>query len=748
MREIWIRITLAAVFSLMGVLATYQWSRSHRERAAITTGVAAVARIESAVNEVQRRPAERLVWQGALSHQELYPGEAVRTASNAEARIEFLGQGTVLELDPDTVIEIQSHDGAINLDFLKGNLFIRSTAPADKITVKSGEEKIAVANSEVAISKATATAKLDVDVIKGDVKVVTPAGEKALPPPPKETLLKVLSPQQSDIVYLTIDPVELMAVTWEKLDPNYTVKIEAGSLRTELKAVEGVASAAGDAGILKFPAATGKSYLRLVAESTDSKLPPLKSSVIRYEVREAVAPRAQTPAEGGRTEVGHRKVELEWSNPGQLEELMIEIARSRDLKESLHAKRLGQALRYVYEIPGEAGSVFWRVSGRLPNSSRWISSSVRQFYFTGDKIEPLAVPALVSPEREKNFTWAEGQGTIWLKWEPVKGATGYEVTFTDSSKQSAPGAPPAPTTQATSAVTETQAGLEAKAGENQAARIETKLASGVTVRAVTSTELSIQGLKPGIYMWSVIAKDDTGRRSAPSETRRLNVQALPPIQWADGKTSEKIITESDHPQLRLAWLVGGAEKNLGLTWRTRISRARKPASENSSDDSSGEDESVWKVVKEPKLVAALDALDTYRVEVEALSASGQVVAIAPVRTMEYALPALLKAPELEGAPDEPLQGTDTGSAELTWKPVAGAKSYRVTIKSSTGETLKTLDETGTKTSVEGLRTGDYQVILQTIDRKGREGGQSEPRTLRVPEYSDVRAPKLKKVNIN
>jgi hypothetical protein len=589
MRDIWLRIIVAALISLTGVFATYTWSRV-RHLNVLLTGSEPIARITSSSHEVQKRPAQRLIWQSVIQSQELYSGEAVRTASNADARVEFINEGTVVDLEPDTVIEIEKKDGGVNLDFLKGNLFIRSAASGSKVILKSGEEKIALENTDVAVSKSNLNSKLDLDVVKGAVKVLAGGVDSKL----AETRagLKILSPKQGDVINLINQTLE---IKWEPLAAGYIVKLEQGDSRANLKVIEEISEATsgapvlGQSGKLNFPIGgfeSGRRYIRLIAKNQKTSS-ELKSSIVRLELRKPVAPILLRPAPGAQVSFGSysagdshavgnsqavgdsrashassasgdsQGVEFSWANPGHLEQMTIEIARTRDLKDRLALKTVANLLTYNWIIePSRVGQtiqaksgdeIFWRVSGRILGTSQLISSPIQSFKLSALKVG-AAAPSHTTVQ-------PSGQSSVQPKVSPSP---------TPSSNPS-----PAPSPEASPAPSPSSAGLLSQ----------------------------------------------------------------------------------------------------------------------------------------------------------------------------------LAAPVLYGDKDKDIVGLDDGSVNLAWAPIAGAKEYLLSVKGADGAVVRSLKMTGTKSRVTGLATGKYSAVVQSLDTNGSLSAEGDSRTIKIPEYSAVRAPRIKKLNV-
>jgi type 1 fimbria pilin len=94
-----------------------------------------------------------------------------------------------------------------------------------------------------------------------------------------------------------------------------------------------------------------------------------------------------------------------------------------------------------------------------------------------------------------------------------------------------------------------------------------------------------------------------------------------------------------------------------------------------------------------------------------------------------------------------LQASANGGLDLAWDQVSDAKGYQIQILDKDGTAIKTENSKSNRASLKRLKPGDYTITLQSIDGIGRIGPAGTPRPLQVPEYSDVRAPKIKSLNV-
>jgi hypothetical protein len=699
MQDFLLRISLAAVLSVSGILGTYMWSRSNRV-SVVTTGPKVLARIVSATNEVQRRPENRLIWQTTFTNQELYPGEAVRTASDADAQIEFVsanGPGTIVRLDPDSVIEIHESEGAINLDFLKGSIYVRSIDESQKLTVQSGDRKVEISRSEVQVVKPTTKSEIDIQVFKGNAEVHREGGAKVT----ETKRLKLLRPQPDQALYRRPDQAkDVVSFDWAPTESEYLVSIETGATRSKLKALDGVEPVSGAAGRLNVAMPIGKTYFRLVARSSSPGKPNLMSSISRTEVRALIPPLLLQPSANAavKPEGQDGMVEFRWSNPGQLVDLLVEVSDKSDLKETAYSKSVASELSVELSLLKE-GERYWRVSGRLPGSDKMVSSPIQKLFIQSRDKKPLLPPKLLTsrPQNKVSLLVARNEG-IGLFWQPVKGAKTYQVSV--ESDEVDP---------------ETQRPV-------------------LFSRDTEASNVNAKNLKTGKYRWKVIANDGVGMVSPESEWSTFEVEGVPVLAWADGVIRSKMVYKSEKPNLKLAWQKGPGSP---VSWRFRLKPDRAPAAEDEA-----------KTVSVPEINMPLDAPGTYYAEVESLDAKGVVLARTQTRIQEVAQAPPLPPPDFATSMPEEIRASETGAASVKWSAVAEAKEYILLLKSADGNTVvNTVRTSRPSAEFTKLKPGSYKITLQTVDRIGRTGPESDERDLRVPEYSDVSAPKLKGVRV-
>ena len=295
------RLFLALVFSIGCFVASIWWYESGRQEAH-TLNHKPVARLNDSSHEVQRKPTKRVIWESVNKNDELYSGEAIRTASNADANLFFMRNGATVHLEPDSLIVLEETDKGITLDFLSGNMFVKSSEGADAaggFTLKSGNGEVKLKAADVSFSKG----------INGDVNLAVHRGEAQLEQGQKKAALnkensatlslndfsvsndrlQILRPLAGDTLYLNLARGEKADLAWKPLPPGYKVGVEIGSDRNTIAPVAGL-TAAGESGTLAVAQKPGHWFLKVVATSHDRALPSLASNVIPFTVEPKAPP--------------------------------------------------------------------------------------------------------------------------------------------------------------------------------------------------------------------------------------------------------------------------------------------------------------------------------------------------------------------------------------------------------------------------------------------------------------------------
>ena len=700
---------LAALISLCGWYATSFWEKQTDKRSLNTVASEPIARLVTTHNEVMRRPARHLIWKSVNKKEELYDGEAVRTANNSEAQIEFIEQMVTVNLDPDSVIEIARENGKLNLSFLEGNLIIKAAGNSDLI-LKSGDRQITVGgttgssgkgSSELTVSKANKSAGMEVQSAKGAVQEFNQ--DKTTKKPIEIAKFRILRPIADEIMYVEVnskDGPPFVTIEFTPLAASFDVTVETGENRSELTPVPDL-KVAGNSGKILVPIKFGRNFVRLTAAPKDKLDGQLVTPIARAIVRAKLPPEPLLPTDKSQVQpTGTRnEITLQWANPGKLNHLRVELSRAPNMIPTIEARELRAELQHKAVVEDQTHTLYWRVIGRLPTTGEALISRVFSFKVLSNKQIQLVSPRLQLPRDQASIDLATMRDIgLRLAWEVVAGASEYEINL------------------------------------NEARPLESSYEAKTHKYSSPTNSGHLQKLKPGRYSWFVLAKDEQGRISPPSDTRIFSVEGVPSLNWADGRTEEKVIFKGLRPTLRATWERGPGRPT---AWRVRVAPDRMPATAESES---------WVSVKEPRFEKILDGAGTVQLEAEALNEKSEILARTMIRTVAFTHAPPPPPPKFTDDTPAELRASERGDINITWLPVTDAKKYQVQIRSKDGIFTKSWLSRGTTHSFEHLPPGNYDVILQSLDELDRTGAE-ESRELVVPQYSDVRAPKFKKFNV-
>jgi hypothetical protein len=285
-------------------------------------------------------------------------------------------------------------------------------------------------------------------------------------------------------------------------------------------------------------------------------------------------------------------------------------------------------------------------------------------------------------------------GTVFLAWESVPGFSQYNIKVLDVQN------------------------------EQEKVVIETNVND--------STQLKFGVAKPGTYKWSVATVSPEGQLSARSQSRLFKVEELPQLMWANSKESETYLYFSEKPQMKVAVRSFDRAKTYKFLYKkTEASDGEFKKSESNKNEK----------------IIDVDADGLYQVVVEAQNEKGIVVARSSQKDILIQLKPFLVAPEFFGPVSENIQASKNGNAIVKFKNVAGAKSYVLTVKNSSGKIERKEKLTANSATLKKLLPGNYRLSLSSVDEHGRAGSEGKEKTLLVPQTSDSKAPGFKKLKI-
>jgi len=682
------KLMFAAVVSGVGVGLSYYFSMADGGLHGDEGNPIAV--LDDSRNEVQRKPARRIIWQRIGEQEKLYPGESIRTGSDSEAKIKFTN-GTVIELDPDSVVVLNS-DGKFGLDFLKGNLYVRSSGQGN-VEVRSGGSKIDVNDADLALGASGCGAEVDVARGAENVKVQN-AGAKMDCVHLNQALLKTKSPGPNDRRFSRVERVEPFEFEWQPTDPEYNVRLELGARRDALMTVSDVGLIPGEKGVLKAVVKPGIVYWRLVATSKKDPKKILTSSINKLAVIPEMGAKPLEPMDKSTVVLTTEKpqVEFRWANPSKLEKQVIEIAKDFQFKQSFQVLEVDDKIAYFADIKQD-GDYYWRVTGFRQGNSRVQVTGPLAMFNLKTRFE-LLPPVLRNPLAEAQISFeTSNTAGFFLGWDQVPGITRYQIVV--------------------------QPVLEKGMGKS----VVDKVVEG-------QNQFRVNGLLPGTYAWTAFSLDSENKRSGPAPVRKFTIQEVPKLFFTDGRDSETYQYVTSNPSMKAAW--------------QRVAQAAKYKVTARSTET---DATIQFDAGENQTTHELPADGVYKVVVEAVDAKDRVVAKSPTRLIKVEALPLLPPPQFSENLPAKLQANRRGTTSLQWRPVEKARAYLVQLKTASGAVAREEKVKGSSAVLKNLMPGEYSLNISSVDEFGRSGPMGESKPLAVPDLSDVRAPKFKGIKV-
>lgn len=506
MRSQWKRLMWAALLSCAGFGATFSWYHLTKNKTLANDNEKPLAFVGKVSEEIQRRPATRLLWQEVSTGEPLFNGEAIRTSEKGEVRIQFADSSRYLDLEPESLIVIQRSKGEIALDLMEGSLFVAaapegSAGSETSLVLNSSSGKVDLSQASASLSKSGSN-QVDVQVLKGSASIKDKNGQDKIISSgsggalgsnglqSQKVDLQILSPVPGKISYIDPDDKETMSFQWKGFAPGLKVSLYTGANRKSLKEWTAVSSVTANS--LKTTLPLGKPYWKLVAKDPQTLKIVAESPVYRSEVQARYAPTVVFPLAEAKIPVskGPFDMTFKWQKGDETSQVVLEIAKDPSLKQKVATQSFTTEESFTLSdlAPGE---YYWRMSSYYAGSEKPLLGKVQKFSIS--KFEEKVVPAdpveisWTVPEDKIQFYLDQPQ--LDLTWNTTRqqDVASWRLKYFEESEDPATGKT-----------------VELK---------DTKAATPVT--------------KPGRYIASLEAIDKTGQVIGTSPQRKIAVAPLP-----------------------------------------------------------------------------------------------------------------------------------------------------------------------------------------------------------------------------
>jgi len=395
----------AALLSCTGFGATFTWYYLSKSKTHRNDSEKPLAFIGKAVDEIQRRPATRLLWQEVGTGEPLFNGEAIRTSEKGEVRIQFADSDRYLDLEPESLIVIQQSKGEIALDLMEGSLFVAaakegSTGSNTALVLNSASGKVDLSKASVNLSKSGGN-QVDVQVLEGSAsikgkdgkdKIINSGNAGALGANGlqfNKADLQILSPAIGKITYVDPDDKENISFKWKGFPAGLKVSLYTGASRKDLKEWDHIS--ANDETSFKTALPLGKPFWKLVAKDPQTQKIIAESSVYRADIQARYAPTVIFPLADAKIPAPKAPFDMafKWQKGDETNHIVLEVAKDPALKQKIATKNFTTEESFTLPALTE-GDYYWRMSSYFEGTEKPATGKIQKFTIT--KAEEKIVP--------------------------------------------------------------------------------------------------------------------------------------------------------------------------------------------------------------------------------------------------------------------------------------------------------------------------------------------------------------------
>jgi hypothetical protein len=402
-----------------------------------------VGKFEVSKNDVRRRVDSGMTWGNASKNDIVFEGDSVFTGDSSEATV-TLDNGTVLKIDPKSLVVIRTRGKNLEIDLQYGSLQGKLGGDGSIMLTQNGQtQELSGDNSELRIVKGENSSS--VQVVSGQVSL---KDGKKLNQDDELTLDKkgskvshsditLLSPKNGESDWLPLG--KTVTFKWKSAKPGFdgvfeTSKDPAFTIVSQSVPVTGTSFSSGDS-----PDFRGPFYWRVRANAADS-IPPVAWKISLYD---DVPPLPVLPANEQVVRIPKNAKEnrvsvfLTWEDSSGSNDFEVQTSVDETFAKPLATEHTTELVSKV--MLGE-GEFYWRVKGTHPDRKNAPWS--RTMHFTVLKSgRDLEAPVLQVKNLEFNIPRAAlppvGEkvehiavtGVPAFQWTGVKGATGYVAEF-------------------------------------------------------------------------------------------------------------------------------------------------------------------------------------------------------------------------------------------------------------------------------------------------------------------------------
>lgn len=420
MKKQWKRLLIAALTSSSVFAATWYWYQSSDQKFSRNGNEKPLAYVGNVVDDIQRRPASRLLWQLVNTGEPLYDGEAIRTSEKGEVRIQFTDSDRYLDLEPESLIVIKKSAGEISLDLMEGSLFVNAQEGAGAgnspgLVLNSENGKVDLSQASASLSKGSG-GKLNIDVLEGRASMQGTDGQTQ--DLKSRDDVKIISPIPQKPIAMNAESLQPVMFQWDGFPAQTKVSLWAGPSRKKLQ--EFKANEAGQP-YLKAPLTFGRHYWKLVGTTPEGRI--IETRVYRTDVMARYAPTVVFPTADAHITVAQTPtaVEFRWQKGDDTKQTTLEIWADANLQRKVSAKSFAKEDSFTASNLA-AGTYYWRMSSTYTDSTTPLLGKIQKFTVSTEpevKAPVALVPVNVDLHTQTTQYYV-GQPQFGMDWKVDK----------------------------------------------------------------------------------------------------------------------------------------------------------------------------------------------------------------------------------------------------------------------------------------------------------------------------------------
>jgi len=343
-------------------------------------------------NTVQRRLADRAVWDRLFEQSAVYSGDLVRIARLSGATLNI--DENSIELGENTLIRIQKDEGPLQIEFSYGNINVSSGKDSGMILLSIGNQVVqvqpgaeinALSGNDGLVLRVTEGAAQVIrdgritDVSAGGIIVRDTEGNEV-----RQPMAAVVHPKPNAVLLKTEAAPLAVEFKWARMNmqPQDILRLEVAEDKNFRKIIQTVDNLDSSAAV---PLNAGLWHWRLL----------LGNNILtsgRMSVVEAFAPTLLAPMVGGSTQVPVRyvgqEVQFRWAEVPDASYYLLNVSRTPEFNASEINVQV-QTTSYV-NSDIEAGTWYWRVQ---PVFSSSYEGTARFSQVSSFQVQPSVVSA-------------------------------------------------------------------------------------------------------------------------------------------------------------------------------------------------------------------------------------------------------------------------------------------------------------------------------------------------------------------